>query len=276
VLRIWLRAYGKTAKEVAKMSYIIAEGLTKKYGSGDAAVIAAADISFQIEEGEFIGIMGESGSGKSTLLGMMGAMNAPTSGRFIVDDIDIYSLGQEQRADFRREFLGFIFQSFHLVPYLTVIENTMLPLAVVKAGKKQKREMAQEALSQVGLPEKAHRLPNQISGGEKERVAIARSIVNEPPVLLADEPTGNLDTKTSREIMELLKRLNQKGMTIVMVTHSPDCAGYAQRIMRVSDGKLVGDNSKVRSLDQWQRKERKKEPLPSQNQAVAVGSRPTG
>jgi putative ABC transport system ATP-binding protein len=200
---------------------------------------------------------------------MMGAMNSPTSGRFVVDDIDIYSLGQEQRADFRREFLGFIFQSFHLVPYLTVIENTMLPLAVVKAARKQKREMAQAALHQVGLSEKAQRLPNQISGGEKERVAIARSIVNEPPVLLADEPTGNLDTKTSREIMELLKRLNQKGMTIVMVTHSPDCAGYAQRILRVSDGKLVGENSNVRSLDQWQRKERKKEGLPSQKQAVA-------
>ena len=258
------------------MSYIKAEGLTKQYGSGDAAVLAAADIHFEIEEGEFIGIMGESGSGKSTLLGMMGAMNAPTSGRLIVDDIDIYSLGQEQRADFRREFLGFIFQSFHLVPYLTVIENTMLPLAVVKAGKKQKREMAQEALRQVGLLEKGRRLPNEISGGEKERVAIARSVVNEPPVLLADEPTGNLDTKTSREIMELLKRLNQKGMTIVMVTHSPDCAGYAQRILRLSDGKLVGENSNVRSLDQWQRQERKKAPLPSQDQAVAVGSQPTG
>ena len=225
------------------MSYILAEGLTKKYGSGDAAVIAADDISFQIEEGAFIGIMGESGSGKSTLLGMMGAMNAPTFGRFIVDDIDIYSLGQEQRADFRREFLGFIFQSFHLVSYLTVIENTMLPLAVVKAGKNHKLEMAQEALSQVGLLDKAHRLPNQISGGEKERVAIARSIVNEPPILLADEPTGNLDTKTSQEIMELLRKLNQTGMTVVMVTHSPDCAGYAKRIMRVSDGKLVEDNS---------------------------------
>ena len=225
------------------MSYIVAEGLTKIYGSGDAAVIAADDISFQIEEGAFIGIMGESGSGKSTLLGMMGAMNAPTFGRFIVDDIDIYSLGQEQRADFRREFLGFIFQSFHLVSYLTVIENTMLPLAVVKAGKNHKLEMAQEALSQVGLLDKAHRLPNQISGGEKERVAIARSIVNDPPILLADEPTGNLDTKTSREIMELLRKLNQTGMTVVMVTHSPDCAGYAKRIMRVSDGKLVEDNS---------------------------------
>ena len=142
----------------------------------------------------------------------------------------------------------------------------------MKAAKKQKLEMAQEALSQVGLLEKAHRLPNQISGGEKERVAIARSIVNEPPVLLADEPTGNLDTKTSREIMELLKKLNRKGMTIAMVTHSPECAGYAQRIMRVADGKLVGDNSNVRSLDQWQRKET----LPDQNQAVAVGNLTTG
>jgi putative ABC transport system ATP-binding protein len=234
------------------MSYIIAEDLTKQYGNGEAAVTAVAGISFQIEAGEFIGIMGESGSGKSTLLGIMGAMNAPTAGRFIVDDIDIYTLGQEQRADFRREFLGFIFQSFHLVPYLTVIENTMLPLAVIKAGKQQKREMAEEALKQVGLIDKAHRLPNQISGGENERVAIARSIVNEPPVLLADEPTGNLDTKTSREIMELLTRLNRKGMTIVMVTHSPDCAGFAQRIIRVSDGRLGGDTANVRSLDQWQ------------------------
>ena len=224
------------------MSYIVAEGLTKKYGNGDAAVIAADDISFQIEEGAFIGVMGESGSGKSTLLGMMGAMNAPTSGRLIVDDIDVYSLGQEQRADFRREFLGFIFQSFHLVSYLTVIENVMLPLAIVKAGKKKKRMMAEAALEQVGLSDKAFRLPSQISGGEKERVAIARSIVNEPPVLLADEPTGNLDTKTTREIMELLSQLNKEGMTIIMVTHSPDCADFAQRVIKVSDGKLSYDN----------------------------------
>ena len=185
--------------------------------------------------------MGESGAGKSTLLGMMGAMNAPTSGRLIVDEIEVYSLNQEKRADFRREFLGFIFQSFHLVPYLTVIENVMLPLAVVRAGKKKKWAMAEEALDQVGLLDKARRLPGQISGGEKERVAVARSIVNEPPVLLADEPTGNLDTKTTKEIMELLRQLNEEGMTIVMVTHSPDCAGYAQRILNVSDGKLVGN-----------------------------------
>jgi putative ABC transport system ATP-binding protein len=224
------------------MSYIIAENLTKQYGTGEAAVTAVAGVNFCINEGEFIGVMGESGAGKSTLLGMMGAMNAPTSGRLIVNDIDVYSLGQEQRADFRREFLGFIFQSFHLVPYLTVIENATLPLAIVKAGKKKKRQMAEAALAQVGLSDKADRLPGQISGGEKERVAIARSIVNEPPVLLADEPTGNLDTRTTREIMELLSRLNQNGMTTIMVTHSPDCADYAQRVIRVSDGRLLYDN----------------------------------
>ena len=226
------------------MSYIVADNLIKKYGHGESAVSAVDGISFKIKEGEFVGIMGESGAGKSTILGMLGAMNAPTFGRLIVDGIDIYQLSQEQRADFRREFLGFVFQSFHLVSYLTVIENIMLPLAVVKVRKKKKREMAEEAMNQVGLSGKAHRLPSQISGGEKERVAIARSIVNEPPVLLADEPTGNLDTKTTRGIMELFGRLNQGGMTVIMVTHSPDCAGYAQRIIKVSDGKLVGYYSK--------------------------------
>ncbi len=224
------------------MSYITAENINKTYGSGEAIVTAVSDISFQIESGEFIGVMGESGAGKSTLLSIMGAMNAPTSGRFAVDDIDIYSLGQEKQADFRREFLGFIFQSFHLVPYLTVFENVMLPLTIVKKGKSQKRTMVEDALSQVRLLDKADRLPNQISGGEKERVAIARAIVNEPPVLLADEPTGNLDTKTSAEIMELLQNLNTEGMTIIMVTHSPECARYARRIMQVSDGRLVEDN----------------------------------
>ena len=258
------------------MSYIIADKLLKKFGKGDAAVAAVTDISFQIGEGDFVAIMGESGAGKSTLLGIMGAMNAPTSGKLVVDDIDIYGLGQEQRTDFRREFLGFIFQSFHLVPYLTVIENVMLPLAVVKAGKKKKRQMAEEALAQVGLLEKARRLPNQISGGEKERVAIARSIVNEPPILLADEPTGNLDTKTTREIMELLLRFNQQGMTIVMVTHSPACAAYAQRVMRVTDGRLAEDDSKIRSIEKWERNERKRAPLISQDQKLMAGSLPTG
>jgi len=258
------------------MSYIVADNLVKKYGDGETAVSAVDDISFQIQEREFVGIMGESGAGKSTLLGMMGAMNAPTSGRLIVDDIDVYGLNQEQRADFRREFLGFVFQSFHLVPYLTVIENVMLPLTVVKTKKKKKRSMAEDSLAQVGLLGKAHRLPSQISGGEKERVAIARAIVNEPPVLLADEPTGNLDTKTSQEIMQLLRRLNGEGMTIIMVTHSPECAGYAQRIMQVTDGKLVEDSSKIRKIEEWQKKEIESETLRNQKRMQVAGSLHTG
>jgi len=224
------------------MSYITAENLNKTYGRGEATVTAVSDISFQIESGEFIGVMGESGAGKSTLLSIMGAMNAPTSGQFVVDDIDVYSLSQEKQADFRREFLGFIFQSFHLVPYLTVFENVMLPLTIIKASRKHKQALVENALSQVGLLDKADRLPNQISGGEKERVAIARAVVNEPPVLLADEPTGNLDSKTSTEIMKLLQRLNADGMTIIMVTHSLECAQYARRLMQVSDGRLVADS----------------------------------
>lgn len=221
------------------MSYITAQQLSKIYGTGETAVPAIRNMSFQIESGEFVGVMGESGAGKSTLLSIMGAMNVPTSGTFLVDDIDVYSLRPEQRADFRREFLGFVFQSFHLVPYLNVIENVMLPLAIVNTNKKKKRAMAEHALESVGLADKAARLPNQISGGEKERAAVARAIVNEPPVLLADEPTGNLDSKNTRDMMRLLQQLNENGMTIVMVTHSDECAKYAQRMLRVSDGQLL-------------------------------------
>ncbi|WP_025322429.1 ABC transporter ATP-binding protein [Deferrisoma camini] len=228
------------------MSYLIAENLTKRYGSGDAAVLAVRGMTFSVEQGEFVAVMGESGSGKSTLLSILGALNTPTEGRYLVDDIDVYGLDSERQADFRREFLGFVFQSFHLVPYLTLAENVMLPLATVKAARNEKRRMAIEALDRVGLGGKADRLPSQVSGGEQERVAIARAIVNDPPILLADEPTGNLDTKTSQEIMGLLTRLNQEGTTVVMVTHSPDCAAYARRILRVVDGRVVEEDRIVR------------------------------
>ncbi len=221
------------------MSYIRAENLSKQYGSGDATVMAIHNMNFTVESGEFVSIMGESGAGKSTLLSIVGAMNPPSSGKFVVDGIDVYSLGSEKRTDFRREFIGFVFQSFHLVPYLTVVENVMLPLTTVKMSKKKKRAVAEEALDQVGLAGKEERLPSQISGGEKERVAIARAIVNDPPVILADEPTGNLDSTTTREIMGLLQRLNREGTTILMVTHSQDCAAYAERILQVSDGRLI-------------------------------------
>lgn len=222
------------------MSYILAENLVKQYGGGEATAMAVRGISFEIRSGEFIGIMGESGSGKSTLLSMMGDLNTPTSGRYMVDKIDVYALAPEQRADFRREFLGFVFQGFYLLPYLTVLENVMLPMTTIKMRGKRKRALAEQVLDRVGLAGKASRLPSQISGGEQERVSIARAIVNEPLILLADEPTGNLDTKTSREIMGLFQNLNSDGVTIIMVTHSPECAQYAQRILRISDGFLVG------------------------------------
>ncbi|MCP3952816.1 MAG: ABC transporter ATP-binding protein [Desulfobacterales bacterium] len=221
------------------MTFITSKNLSRHYGTGDTAVSAIAGINLSIELGEFVAVMGESGAGKSTLLSIMGAMNEPTTGYYLVDDIDVYGLSQDKRADFRREFLGFVFQSFHLMPYLTVIENVLLPLTAQKISRKEKRELAMEALENVGLADKAHRLPSQISGGEKERVAIARAIVNRPPVILADEPTGNLDTHTSREIMELLQKLNRSGTTIVMVTHSHTCSRYANRLLTVSDGKIT-------------------------------------
>ena len=227
------------------MSFVHAKQIVKRYGDGESAVTALSDMSFEIEEGEFVAIMGESGAGKSTLLAVLGAINEPTSGSLVVDDIEVYDLKSEQRADFRREYLGFVFQSFRLVPYLTVLENVMLPLAVVNASRKDKRQMASEALEQVGLLDKADRLPNQISGGEKERAAVARAVVNKPPVLLADEPTGNLDSGNSKEIMKLLQALNRDGTTIVMVTHSHDCARFAQRTLQVSDGSLVDGNQNL-------------------------------
>lgn len=221
------------------MSFIIANRLGKSYGQGKATVTALSEVSFQIESGEFIAIMGESGAGKSTLLSILGAMNAPSKGSLEVDDIDVYQLSQEKRTDFRREFLGFIFQSFHLISYLTVLENVMLPLAIVRKSAQKKQSMAMEALIKVGLENKADRLPSQISGGEKERVAIARAIVNDPPLLLADEPTGNLDSRNSQDIMKLLKELNDQHTTIMMVTHSQQCAANAQRVLQMSDGQLL-------------------------------------
>jgi len=233
------------------MKIMQVDNLAKQYGSGETAVMAVKGIKFEVRPAELIAIMGESGSGKSTLLSMMGALNTPTTGKYRVDEIDVYALGQEERADFRRNFLGFIFQSFHLIPYLTVRENVMLPLAPVKMKGKEKRDLAEEALRRVGLAGKTHRLPSQISGGEQERVAIARAIVNRPPILLADEPTGNLDTKTSDEIMRLLQGLNGDGMTMIMVTHSLRNAQFAHRIIQLKDGEVqsVSDNGKSRLSD---------------------------
>ncbi|MHB8771254.1 MAG: ABC transporter ATP-binding protein [Syntrophales bacterium] len=221
------------------MKRIQAEGIEKQYGTGDTAVTALKGVSFTIEPGEFVSVMGESGSGKSTLLSIVGTLNRPTTGRLMVDDVDVYALGQDARADFRRESIGFVFQNFNLLPYLTLAENVMLPLATVGEKKAQKQAKALAALERVGLVKKAGRLPGQISGGEQERVAIARAIVGRPPIILADEPTGNLDSKTGREIMAIINTLNAEGMTIIMVTHNPEYATCANRVLKVADGMLV-------------------------------------
>ena len=250
------------------MSYIQVENLMKQYGRGEAAFMAVKGMRFQVRQGEFVAIVGESGSGKSTLLSMMGALNTPTKGRYVVDDMDVYSLSLDKRARFRMEFLGFIFQSFHLIPYLTVLENVMLPLAVSKLKNREKRDMARAALKHVGLSDKEKRLPGEVSGGEQERVAIARAVVNSPTILLADEPTGNLDTKTSREVMDLFHKLNGDGITTVMVTHNVDCAREAHRTLCVSDGLIEEQERSQKILEYPFGLKRKLDPCPMGNVAA--------
>ena len=208
----------------------------KNYQTGETNISAIKNMDFYIDDGEFITIMGQSGSGKSTLLSVLGALNRPSCGKVLIDSMDLYSLSTEQRADFRSEYIGFIFQSFQLVPYLTVIENVEVPMAVTGIKKQKQKEMAMDVLKIVGLEQKAKRLPDQLSGGEQERVAIARAIVNKPPLILADEPTGNLDSNTAMEIMQLLKSLNQDGHTIIMVTHNQKMSDYASRTINIIDG----------------------------------------
>ena len=219
--------------------------LWKSYQSGEETVHALRSVDLNINDGDFLCIMGESGAGKSTLLSILGGLNHPSKGKVIVDEIDIYSLTHEQIATYRSEYLGFVFQSFNLVPYLTVLENVMLPLAISDLKKKEKEERAVTSLERVGLKKKIYRLPDQLSGGEQERVAVARAIVNKPPIILADEPTGNLDTKTSREIMELFSGLNNERQTIIMVTHNPDNTKYANKKIVLNDGKVVNGADKT-------------------------------
>jgi putative ABC transport system ATP-binding protein len=223
------------------MTFLSIENVSKVYESNaeSANVQVLSGVSAQIEQGEFVCLMGPSGSGKSTLLTIVGAMNHPSSGRVLIDEIDVYALEDERRADFRREYLGFVFQQHHLMPYLNAIENVMLPLAATSENAKTKREKALRVMERVGLADKTERLPNQLSGGEQGRLAIARALVNEPPLVLADEPTGALDTRTGREIIDVFLKLNEQGQTIFMVTHNPDNAALAHRTIQLQDGQIV-------------------------------------
>ncbi len=218
------------------------KGVTKVYGSGEAEVRALDGIDLRIDEGEFVAIMGPSGSGKSTAMNMIGCLDRPTGGDYLFMGIEVGRLSHNQRAMLRRNFLGFIFQGFNLLPRTSAIENVELPLIYRGVGFKERRALALQALERVGLGTRAHHSPGELSGGQQQRVAIARAIVSSPYVLLADEPTGNVDTKTSIEIMNLLTSLNRdQGITVLMVTHEPDMAEYAGRLVRFVDGKVETD-----------------------------------
>lgn len=228
------------------MSLIKISQLTRHFVNGADCVAALQDVDLQVSEGSFLGVMGPSGSGKSTLLSVLGGLCRPTAGSVEIDGIDLYSLPAERQADFRREFLGFIFQAHNLIPYLNALENVMLPLAVAKLDSSEKQRRARAVLDRVGLAHRMLHLPQQLSGGEQERVAIARALVNKPPLLLADEPTGSLDSATSRQIMDLLDDLHRDGQTIVMVTHNADNICWFDRTLGLRDGRIVEDSGPAR------------------------------
>ncbi len=221
------------------MALVQLSGVTKTYDSHTAPVHALVGVDLAFDACDFVALMGRSGSGKSTLLSILGAMTPPTAGTVLVDGIDVYSLGAERRADFRREYLGFVFQQLYLMPYLSALANVMLPLAASRIPEAEQREMARDALERVGLSAKMARLPRDLSGGEQQRVAIARALVNKPPLVLADEPTGCLDSGTGHDIMNLFLSLRDQGLTIFMVTHDSTIANCADRIITMQDGRLT-------------------------------------
>jgi putative ABC transport system ATP-binding protein len=216
--------------------------LVKVYGQGDAATNALRGISLDILPGEFIAVMGPSGSGKSTLMNILGCLDRPTSGTYILDGEDVSDLDRIDLAEIRNEKIGFIFQSFNLLPRLTAVQNVILPMLYDGRNRWTREEMEDRAiklLASLGLGDRLHHRPSELSGGQQQRVAIARALVNEPAILFADEPTGNLDTESSREVIDILKSIQEQGATIVMVTHEPDVAAHAQKTIHVLDGEIL-------------------------------------
>ncbi len=222
-------------------SLVWLEDVTKTYEMGDVAVHALRGVSLEIEPGEFTAIMGASGSGKSTLMNVVGCLDRPTSGRYLLDGQEVSKLPPDDLARIRNRTLGFVFQSFNLLSRTSAAENVELPLLYSGVGTAERHARAREALGRVGLAERAHHHPNQMSGGQQQRVAIARAIVNNPRVILADEPTGNLDSRTSVEVMALFQELGRSGITVVLVTHETDIAEYASRVVTMRDGRVLSD-----------------------------------
>ena len=217
------------------------EGVHKYYDLGETRVHALRGVSVAIKLGEFVAIMGASGSGKSTFMNLLGCLDRPTSGHYLLEGIDVAHLDKKTLASIRNQKIGFVFQGFHLLARTTALENAELPTLYGRMGKAERRERAASALAMVGLSDRAQHFPSQMSGGQQQRVAIARALVNRPPILLADEPTGNLDSRTSVEIMEIFQDLNDKGLTIVLVTHEHDVAQFAKRVIIFRDGRICRD-----------------------------------
>lgn len=222
------------------------KNLCKTYINGTVETQAVCGVTLKIEKGEFVSIIGPSGSGKSTLMHILGALDTPTTGHYFLDGKEVSKLKDDDLSDLRRNKIGFVFQSFNLLPRTTVLRNVMLPLLFSEVPRKDREKKAREALLYAGMEEsKFHNLSNQLSGGQMQRVAIARALVNDPSIILADEPTGNLDTKTSHLVMETFKELNKKGHTIILITHELDVADYANRIIHIRDGKIEKDEKNV-------------------------------